>query len=84
MSKKADLLTGQGFQESSVSKNLDLLTEPVFQGPSVSKKADLLTESDKDQLSLHRRLSEEAVINFIKWYLCFNDEKRREKKKKRK
>ena len=68
----------------TVSKNLDLLTKPIFQVSSVSKKADLLTESDKDQLSLHRRLSEEAVINFIKWYLCFNDEKRREKKKKRK
>ena len=31
----------------------------------------------KDQLRLHRGLSEDRVDNFIKWYLCFNDEKKR-------
>ena len=31
----------------------------------------------KDQLRLHRGLSEKRVDNFIKWYLFFNDEKKR-------
>ena len=30
----------------------------------------------KDQLRLHRGLSETRVDNFIKWYLYFNDEKK--------
>ena len=31
----------------------------------------------KDQLRLHRGLSETRVDNFIKWYLYFNDEKKK-------
>lgn len=31
----------------------------------------------KDQLRIHRGLSETRVDNFIKWYLFFNDEKKR-------
>jgi hypothetical protein len=33
----------------------------------------------KDQLRLHRGLSETRVDNFIKWYLYFNDEKKAKK-----
>lgn len=33
----------------------------------------------KDQLRLHRGLSETRVDNFIKWYLYFNDEKKKNK-----
>ena len=33
----------------------------------------------KDQLRLHRGLSETRVDNFIKWYLYFNDEKKSKK-----
>lgn len=33
----------------------------------------------KDQLRLHRGLSENRVDNFIKWYLYFNDEKKKNK-----
>lgn len=33
----------------------------------------------KDQLHLHRGLSESRVDNFIKWYLYFNDEKKKDK-----
>ena len=33
----------------------------------------------KDQLRLHRALSETRVDNFIKWYLYFNDEKKKNK-----
>ncbi len=31
----------------------------------------------KDQLRLHRGLSKEHIDNFIKWYLFFNDERKK-------